>query len=134
MGFPLKLRSLYLLALFQLVAGPLVLFQVSVLSKMVVREAPAHGISKAMSLAWNSPEFQSALSEGELPELVKSKQTAPTSDPKATLEKAKMPCIDWQAAPIVWVNASTPLQRMDGARTWTPAWPQPPPGPPPRVG
>jgi hypothetical protein len=134
MEFPLKLRTLYLLALFQLVAGPLVLFQVSVLSKMVVREAPTHGISKAVSLAWNSPEFQAALSEGELPELVKSKQTAPTSDPKATLVKVKMPCIDWQDTRLVWVNASTPVPRTRGARTWTPAWPQPPPGPPPRVG
>ncbi len=130
----LKLRSLYLLALFQLVAGPLVLFQVSVLSKMVVREAPSHGITKAVTLAWNSSEFQSALSETDLPDLVKSKQTTPTSDPKATLVKVKMPCIDWQDARLVWVNASTPVPRTDGARTWTPAWPQPPPGPPPRVG
>jgi hypothetical protein len=134
MGFPLKLRTLYLLALFQLVAGPLVLFQVSVLSKMVVREAPAHGISKAVTLAWNSPEFQSALSHGELPDVVKPRQTTPTSDPKATLVKVKMPCIDWQDTRLVWVNASTPVSRTNGARTWTPAWPEPPRGPPPRVG
>jgi len=130
----LKLRSLYLLALFQLVAGPLVLFQVSILSKMVVREAPAHGITKALALAWESPDFQSTLSEAEQPDLVESKQTTPTSNPKASLVKMKMPCIDWQDARLVWTNASTPVPRTDGARTWTPAWPQPPPGPPPRVG
>lgn len=134
MEFPLKLRTLYLLALFQLVVGPLVLFQVSVLSKMVVREAPAHGISEAASLAWNSPEFQAALSATEMPEVVKSKQKTTDSDPKSTLDKLKMPCLDWQATPIVWVNASTPFLRSDGARTWTPACPEPPRGPPPRVG
>lgn len=130
----LKLRSLYLLALFQLVAGPLVLFQVSVLSRMVVRETPVHGITTALNLAWNSPEFQSALCDAEPSELVKSKQTIPTRDPKSVSVKLEMPCIDWWDAQQVWVNASTPVPRTDGTRTWTPQWPQPPPGPPPRVG
>ncbi len=130
----LKLRSLYLLALFQLVAGPLVLFQVSVLSRVVVREAPSHGIAQAVARAWHSPEFQATLMDAEAHEMAKSKPSAPSPNPKAKPVKMEMPCIDWHDTRLAWINPATPVPRCDGEPTWTPLWPLPPPGPPPRVG
>lgn len=127
-----KFRSLYLLALFQLVAGPLVLVQVSALGKLTIREASTHGIARAVGIAWKSSEFQANFADAAIPDQVKSKQNAPTSDPKATLAKGKMPWIDWSADRLAIMTISIPVPRQDATRWWTPAWPQAPPGPPPR--
>jgi hypothetical protein len=129
-----NLRFLYLLALFQLVAGPLVLFQVTVLCKLTVRETPRIGVAKAVSKAWCSPEFQAAFTTDDEVKPTSAKSPLPTSDPKAKIVKVKMPAIAWQAAPLVLVNLSARINGMDRDRVWTPAWPQAPPGPPPRLG
>ncbi|MEO8617082.1 MAG: hypothetical protein ABI600_18225 [Luteolibacter sp.] len=129
-----NLRFLYLLALFQLVAGPLVLFQVTVLCKLTVREAPGNRVTTAVSKAWHSPEFQATLADDDGLKSASRKSPLPTSDPKAKIVKVKTPAIAWQATPIVLVNLSERITAGGYSRVWTPAWPQAPPGPPPRLG
>jgi hypothetical protein len=128
------IRHLYLLALFQLVAGPLVLFQVTVLCKLTVREAATHGVGEAVVIAWNSPEFHAALAHADEAARGGSRQSLPTSDPKSENAKVKMPVAVWQGGRVVLVNPASFEPLWDGYRTWTTLWPQPPPGPPPRVG
>jgi len=126
------IRPLYLLALFQLVAGPLVLFCVMILCRETAREAADHGVVTAVSMAWKSPGFQAALATVERPDV--SKRDCPDRDPKADPVKVKMPPIAWQDAPVVLVNASRRIPLLDAAQRWTPVLPLPPPGPPPRWG
>ena len=52
-----KMRFPYLLALLQLVGGPLVLLHVSVFCKATLEEAPRVGIAKAAAAAWHSEGF-----------------------------------------------------------------------------
>ncbi len=129
-----NLRFLYLLALFQLVAGPLVLFQVTLLCKLTVREAPRNGVATAVMKAWHNPEFQAALAHDDGLQQAATKSPLPTDDPKSKIVKVKMPATAWQAAPLVLVNLSSRVAIVDSSRVWTPAWPQAPPGPPPRLG
>lgn len=129
-----NLRFLYLLALFQLVTGPLVLFQVTVLCKLTVREVPRNSVATAVSKAWHSPEFQATLTDDGGLQQVAKKSPVPTSDPKTKTVKVKMPAIAWQATPLVLVNLSKRITAQNYSRVWTPAWPQAPPGPPPRLG
>lgn len=143
-----KFRLLYLLALVQLVGGPLVLLQVTVFCKMTLRESPQTGLAKATSRAWNSQEFQSALIAADPSPARASDQAdlasdpiqkapgkkSPTGDPlKSGLEKSKLPITPWRAAPVILAVSSSHCGIIDRTRTWTPAWPQAPPGPPPRV-
>ncbi|MBC7980023.1 MAG: hypothetical protein H7Y36_05620 [Armatimonadetes bacterium] len=134
MGWSARIKPLYLLAMFQLVAGPLVLFQVTVLCKVAVREVPKHGIASGVSMAWKSAEFQAVLAAADVPAQSKSKSALPTSDPQSDAAKVKMPVAAWRAVHFVVVNPPNRLSFQDIARMWTPALPLPPPGPPPRVG
>ncbi len=129
-----NLRLLYLLALFQLVAGPLVLFQVTVLCKLTVQDTTGKSVATAVSKAWHSPEFQATLSDDDGLQQVTKKLPIPTSHPKTKIVKVKMPAIAWQAKPVVRVNLSKRITAGAYSRVWTPAWPQAPPGPPPRLG
>ena len=128
-----NLRLLYLLALFQLVAGPLVLFQVTVLCKLTVGEVARNGVTTAVSKAWHNPEFQATLTDDSGIHSATKKSTLPTRDPKQKIVKVKMPAIAWQVSPLVLVNLSEKITGWDFSQTWTPAWPQAPPGPPPRL-
>jgi hypothetical protein len=58
---PTNLRWLYLLALFQLVAGPLVLVTALTFCEITVREVPTQGLTEALSSAWHSPEVQALI-------------------------------------------------------------------------
>jgi hypothetical protein len=127
-----KFRFLYLLALAQLVGGPLVLLQVTVFCKVALHEAPRVGMAKAAVRAWQSDDFQSVLVAADGIRSKDSKSLPPTGDPK--LEKAKLPMIPWEPAALVLSQLSDHCGIADRARTWTPAWPQAPPGPPPRIG
>ena len=129
-----NLRFLYLLALVQLVGGPLVLFQVTVFCKVALHEAPRVGMAKAAVRAWQSDDFQTVLAAADGVRSRESKWLPPTGDPKPKLEKAKPPMIPWEPAALVLCLLSDHCKIADRARTWTPAWPQAPPGPPPRVG
>lgn len=129
-----KFRFLYLLALVQLVGGPLVLLQVTVFCKMALHEAPRVGMAKAAVRAWQSDDFQTVLAAADGIRSKESKSLPPTGDPKLKLEKAKPPMISWEPATLILSQLSDHCKIADRARTWTPAWPQAPPGPPPRVG
>ncbi|MFT3990300.1 MAG: hypothetical protein QM680_02710 [Luteolibacter sp.] len=129
------MKFLYLLALFQLVAGPLVLLQVAALSKLVIREIPRSGFVAAAEKAVRGKEFHAVFQTADS---VKSPVSSPDSkdskDSKAKLEKQKMPLQAWFVAEVK-LDALFSLQPCgDWARNWTPLLGQPPPGPPPRVG
>lgn len=129
-----KLRWLYVLALVQLVGGPLVLFQVSLFCKLALHEAPQVGVAKAAGLAWKSEKFQAALAAAEVV-VAKVEKSSPGGDgPKAKTDPVKLPWIAWLAPRTMALTGGSHCKVVDLARTWTPGWPQAPPGPPPRVG
>ncbi len=129
-----KLRLLYVLALVQLVGGPLVLFQVSVFCKLALHEAPRIGVAKAAELAWKSERFQAVLVAGEIPHAKVVKPLPGGDGPKAKVEKVKQPVIPWMNPRLELAIAGVRCTLVDRERVWTPAWPQAPPGPPPCVG
>ncbi|MCB1208563.1 MAG: hypothetical protein KDK97_04505 [Verrucomicrobiales bacterium] len=123
-------RWLYLLALFQLVGGPLVLMQVMVFCKITAREAPVRGVMKAVAIALESPEFQAqCVASNEL----RADQPGRTVPPKKVDGGKKIHGIGWRAQPF-------PMALWSANLTWQPledvclsAWPQAPPAPPPRL-
>ena len=127
-----KYRVLYLLALLQLVGGPLVLLQVTVFCKVALHEAPQVGMATAAINDWHSDDFQAVLAATDPTGGGERKSTPPSRDPG--LEKAKLPVIPWQMSRWILTGISSHCKIADRARTWTPAWPQAPPGPPPRIG
>lgn len=129
-----KLRFLYWLALAQLVGGPLVLLQVTVFCKVALHETPRVGMAKAAMQAWQSDDFQAVLASPDGVPSRERKSAPPADGPKLKLEKAKQPVIPWETPRLVLADLSGHCGIVDRARTWTPAWPQAPPGPPPRVG
>ena len=74
-----KLRLLYVLALAQLVGGPLVLLQVTLLCKLTLHEAPLIGMADAAVRAWHSDEFQAALITNGSTRWGETKTSLPTS-------------------------------------------------------
>ena len=132
-----KLRALYWLALLQLVAGPLVLVQVAIFCKMTARELPQQSVTEAMSRAWDSREFQTALAVSDGTGAVdESKPSSPSKrepNPKAKKDGAKFFVIEWQRVPVLLAVPMNAMERTMCAKSWTPAWSQAPPGPPPRV-
>lgn len=129
-----KLRFLYWLALAQLVGGPLVLLQVTVFCKLALHEAPQMGVATAAVRAWQSDEFQAVLAEAGPARKGEHRSWPPADDPNLKFEKSKLPAIPWEPAPLHLTNLSRHCKIVDCVRTWTPAWPQAPPGPPPRLG
>ncbi|MBL9142162.1 MAG: hypothetical protein JNM99_00650 [Verrucomicrobiaceae bacterium] len=124
----ISIRTLYLLALFQLVAGPLVLGLVFAFAKVAVREAPQQGLAKAAQKAWHSPEVRTALQAVTR----ESQDSSKSSLPKAAKGKLKIISVTWiletfAVAEPAQSKVSSTLQ------AWTPAWPQAPPGTPPRA-
>lgn len=127
-----KFRFLYLLALAQLVGGPLVLLQVSVFCKVVIREVPHASAGEAIVRALHSEDFQMALTAAT--EQKSPSQPSSDKDPKVKLEKAKLSLLPWEMNARKLVSKNQGLAKIEVERTWTPTWPQAPPGPPPRVG
>ncbi len=128
--FSLKSKHLYLLALFQLVAGPLVLMQISVFCSLTVREAPRQGVAKAVVKAWKNPDFQSLLNAGQVQP---DKGSPPSNDDKAGPVKAKVHLLSWEAPASPALPPAKLGEWQLHSRAWTPAWPQAPPGTPPRA-
>lgn len=129
-----KMRFLYLLALVQLVGGPLVLLQVTVFCKLALHEAPRVGMVKATVGAWNSDEFHAVAAHADVAKNDSSKKVPPTDEPKQKMEKSKLPVIPWECGQMDAAAIAVHCKIVDRARIWTPAWPQAPPGPPPRLG
>ena len=130
--FPLKPRTLFLLALFQLVAGPLVLLQVTVFCSLTVRETPREGVAVAMVKAWKSETFQSLLTASQNGRAQADNKSLPASDDKAG--HAKCHLLPWHSREFVSLPCVMSGDRHFLGKAWTPAWPQAPPGTPPRVG
>lgn len=128
-----KLRFLYWLALAQLVGGPLVLLQVTVFCKLALHETPRVGVATAAMRAWQSEDFQAVLAAADAVR-PGEKNSPPPAGPKLKLEKAKLPITPWEPTSLALADVSRHCKIVDLARTWTPTWPQAPPGPPPRVG
>ena len=132
--FHLKPRTLLLLALFQLVAGPLVLLQVTVFCSLTVRETPREGVAVAMVKAWKSETFQSLLTAAQNGRAQADNGSVPASDDKAGHAKAKLHLLPWHSLEVVSLPCVMSGDRHVLGKAWTPAWPQAPPGTPPRVG
>lgn len=127
-----KLRTLYLLALFQLVAGPAVLVGVMVLGKLTVQEAPRHGVAVALAKAWKSAEFQTLLLSAQA-DLSPASSKAPAPDSQSKPEMAKVHWAAWAGERPQVFESEMSGALLSRLSVWTPAWPQAPPGPPPRV-
>ena len=126
-----KMRPLYLLALAQLLGGPLVLLHVTVFCKLTVSEAPRIGFAKAAAGAFASDEFRNCAKAG-LPKRENPSKDSREGDPKPKLEKPGQPPAPWAAEERIFVDDVKGTAIADMAQTWTPAWPNAPPAPPPR--
>ena len=133
-GLNRNARLLCLLALGHLLAGPLVLVFVHAvtLGKLTIREAPAHGMA-AVSRAWQSEEFQSVVVRAAEVVAGHSRPSLPGEGSKVEPGKTKITATIWQMAPMLLRPESREGTCALKSRTWTPSWPNAPPGPPPRV-
>jgi hypothetical protein len=129
-----KMKWLYVLGMFQLIAGPLMILQVTLLCKLTFREMPEEGIGPAVSKAWHSGKFQAALVTGNLVTSKSKESPSPTKEPVADSGKQKMPVTDWRATRPLPPPSIGLAAFSDWCRRWTPVWPQAPPEPPPRIG
>lgn len=130
-----KFRHLYLLALFQLVGGPLVLVPMLMMSKAVVRETAQHGMVKGIHLATLSPEWDEVreiFQHGIAPDLSPSTK-APGKKENAKDGKPKLDFVTW-TMPALAEQEGAPEKRP--AWEWQPmasSWANAPPSPPPRA-
>ncbi len=127
-----KLRTLYLLALAQLLGGPLVLLHVTVFCKLTWREAPRVGFAEAVVGALVSDELHECAVSGL------SKRDTPAKDGregdnKPKLEKPNQPPAPWVVDSRIFADGEGQAAIVNRERTWTPAWPNAPPGPPPKL-
>lgn len=125
------MRPLYLLALLQLLCGPVVLLHVTVFCKLTVREAPHIGFAGAAVEALASDEFRECASAG-LPKRDTPARDGREGDQKPQLDKPSQPPVPWMAERRIFAHDVKGTAVAETARTWTPAWPNAPPGPPPR--
>jgi hypothetical protein len=129
-----NLRLLYVLALAQLVGGPLVLLQLTLFCKLTLQETPHVGMARAAVQTWHSDDFQTALTAGISTAPCETKSKPPARDPQPDPEKAKPPVIPWAAGNLALIAPREDSEAGLRSKFWTPAWPHAPPGPPPRVG
>jgi hypothetical protein len=123
-----------MLALAQLLGGPLILWQVTVFCQLALNEAPRLGMVRAAAYTWHSDDFQAVLASTDGVRIKGSNVPAPKDKPKLSLDKAKLAVIPWE--PTEWkpFDLAHRCRIVEYERPWTPTWPQAPPGPPPRVG
>ena len=127
---PTRRQWLYLLALSQLVGGPLVLMQVMVFCRVTAREAPSQGLVKAVSVAWHSEEFQAQIIASNDQRTHQADSTFP---PKKTVGNSKIQGIVSTALRAPSIVQSATMKWASWKTLWTSAWPQAPPCPPPRA-
>ncbi|RBP44317.1 hypothetical protein DES53_104136 [Roseimicrobium gellanilyticum] len=131
-----KFRHLYLLALFQLVGGPLVLVPMLMMSKAVVRETAQHGVVKGFHEAMVSLEWEEAremVRNGVVPEWSSSSTKAPGKKEKAKDGKPKLDFVTWTTPALMELEG---ILVRRAAWEWQPmasSWANAPPSPPPRV-
>lgn len=130
-GAPRNKRWLLLLALFQLVAGPLVLLQVMVFCQITAEKTPEQGIVKAATEAWQSAEFQRTLDVAAVVHTDRSGVPAPEKSLQP--EQTKLFGTLWEPMTgLVRISADVVAGTLL-KRSWTPVGLQAPPGPPPRL-
>lgn len=125
-----KLRFLYLLALLQLVGGPLVLLHVTVFCQLTVSEAPRIGVARAVVAAISSPEFRAV---ADLPGEKEARKDGHDGSPKPDGGKTKQPVLPGENFSLALFPANVPHELFSRERHWTPQWAHAPPAPPPRV-
>ena len=130
---PRNTRWLYLLALFQLVAGPLVLTQVMVFCKITVENTAEQGVITAAVEALQSDEFNASLDAA-----AGVRQEEPNSDrqlPRETkMSSLKIIGTPWAGhLPALVADAPQSIDFADYRQRWTPTGLSAPPGPPPRL-
>ncbi len=130
-GVPRNKRWLILLALFQLVAGPLVLLQVMVFCQVTAEKAPEQGLVKAATEAFHSAEFQRTLDIAAGVQAKSSDSTAP--EKSVQTEGTKLFGTLWEPMGGVVRIAAVILPGTAFKRSWTPVGLLAPPGQPPRV-
>ncbi len=122
-----KLRFLYLLALLQLVGGPLVLLHVTVFCKLTVSEAPEIGISRAAVAAFSSPEFLA------IADFSNGNEARKDGTQKPDTGKAKQPVIPWAQPSPKFFCEEIAIETFSREIHWISQWAHAPPAPPPRV-
>lgn len=127
-----KHRLLYLLALAQLVGGPLVLLNVMLFAKLTIQETPRVGIAQAVAEAWHSPVLQESIAALPWKGSLKPEKHDGKLKPKPDFPSP--PSFPWIAGPQEDSEHAAVCGVPDHLRTWTPLWPHAPPGPPPRIG
>lgn len=128
-----KMRFLYLLALLQLVGGPLVLLHVTVFCKLTTSKTPEMGVAQAAVSAWHAEGFQEALLADALFEKGARKE-GDGQKPKPDLGKVKQPVVPWEVPRFTLAGRHKKISAPCYGVAWTPLWPNAPPGPPPRLG
>lgn len=126
-------RSLYLLALFQLVGGPAVLLAIMMFSKIAVKTFSAEAGTKAgFTKIFQSTEWQSFALTLDQTVNADGKSKTPFQ-PQAKNAKLKIVSVPWsppQILPFVFFEVQPHCR-------WVPdessAWPHAPPSPPPKL-
>jgi hypothetical protein len=128
-----NIRPLYLLALFQLVGGPVVLVAVILFGRMSVEHVAEHGLAAGISETLQSDDWQSAAQElAQAVNGIPAKQDDKTPVPvKETKGKLYTTDLDKPvAAPLISMEGRTPWLRVD---MFAATRSQAPPGPPPKL-
>jgi hypothetical protein len=113
---PHKYRSLYLLALFQLVGGPVVLVAVILFGRLSVEHVAEHGLAVGITETLQSDEWQAAtqeLAQGVAGLPVKESDKVPVP-PKETKDKLYTTDLDKPVtAPVISMESRTLWLRGD---------------------
>jgi hypothetical protein len=127
-------RHLYLLALFQLVGGPLVILAVVFFCRMTAQHATDHGVTTGIVKVWQSPEWEAVAQA--LVGMAQERQRShapdtvpPVQDPfgKLVVEVGNL-----LQVPCPQSTVALPPTGNNGLRDA--GWPQAPPSPPPKIG
>ena len=129
-GAPRNTRWLYLLAIFQLVAGPLVLTQVMVFCKLTAEKAPQQGLVAAAAETMLSAEFAESLDEAVRATQQKHDGKTPGREKP---QDVKIIGTTWSATAGLVAFAPVELEYTAHEVCWTPQGLHAPPGQPPRL-
>jgi hypothetical protein len=128
-------RLLYILALLQLVGGPLVIVQTFLVGKVATQAVVEHGWSDGAALVLASPEFDALCQAIEI--VVKPGEPQPM-DRKAPEGKAafgKSPWLPWENSlqrGFFVSSEECQVKLPPWQNRWLGTWCHAPPGPPPR--
>lgn len=127
-----SVRQLYLLALFQLLGGPLVILAVVFGSRLVVTHVAEHGVRAGVAAAWKSAEWEKVAHAltGAVPDAPASKPGKPVPPVKDDGGKLFGEC--WVNIPLPVTNVTAETDPTLWQMPRLPLWAHAPPAPPPR--